>query len=284
MKNAVVTGASTGIGYATVQKLLDDGWRVFGSVRTKADAKKLSSAFGERFVPLVFDVTDEKAITKAVASVRKMLDGKTLDGLVNNAGIALSDPLLMQSTDDFRQQLEVNVVGTFAVSKLFAPLLGADPSLTGAKGRIVNISSTAGKVGLPFLGGYVASKHAVEGLSDSMRRELLVHGIDVIVVEPGFVVTPIWDKAEEAINPHLKGTVWETSAGAFNKLMLDMGRAGDPPSKVGAFIHKALTAAKPKTRYAPVYGKFSNFTLPKMLPDRVLDWVVSKQVGLKRES
>ena len=199
MKNAVVTGASTGIGYATVQKLLDDGWRVFGSVRTKADAKKLSSAFGERFVPLVFDVTDEKAITKAVASVRKMLDGKTLDGLVNNAGIALSDPLLMQSTDDFRQQLEVNVVGTFAVSKLFAPLLGADPSLTGAKGRIVNISSTAGKVGLPFLGGYVASKHAVEGLSDSMRRELLVHGIDVIVVEPGFVVTPIWDKAEEAL-------------------------------------------------------------------------------------
>src|SRR6478672_9843468 len=196
MRPVVITGASTGIGWATAKLLLDRGFRVFGSVRKQADADRLRAEFGANFTPLLFDVTDEPAVLAAAREVRAALNGETLFGLVNNAGIAVAGPVLELAADEFRRQMDINVIGPVIATQAFGPLLGADPSLKGPKGRIVMISSVAGKNGNPLSAPYCASKHAVEGLSESLRRELMLFGIDVVIVAPGAVKTPIWTKGQ----------------------------------------------------------------------------------------
>jgi NAD(P)-dependent dehydrogenase (short-subunit alcohol dehydrogenase family) len=198
MRSVVITGASTGIGWASAKLLLDRGFRVFGSVRKQADADRLKAEFGANFTPLIFDVTDE-AVLAAAREVRNSLNGETLAGLVNNAGIAVSGPVLELAADEFRRQMEVNFIGPVIATQAFGPLLGSDPALKGPKGRIVMISSVAGKHGNPMTSAYSASKHAIEGLSESLRRELMLFGIDVIIIAPGAVKTPIWSKAEGAL-------------------------------------------------------------------------------------
>ena len=197
MQSVVVTGVSTGIGWGIAKVMTAKGFRVFGSVRKQADADRLKAELGERFSPLIFDVTDEAAVARGAAEVGAALDGERLWGLVNNAGIAVAGPLLESTADEFRQQLEVNLVAPMMVIKAFAPLLGTDRARTGPPGRIVNISSVGGRFAAPFVGLYAASKHGLEGLSQSLRRELMLFGIDVIIVAPGSVATPIWDKAEQ---------------------------------------------------------------------------------------
>lgn len=283
MKNAVVTGVSTGIGRGIATVLAKQGWRVFGSVRKEADATALQASLGDSFVPLVFDVEDDDAIVAASVAVRGYLGGRTLDGLVNNAGVALSAPLLVQTVADFRKQIEVNLVGMFAVTRAFAPLLGAEPGLAGPKGRIVNISSVGGKIGPPFLGAYAAAKHGVEGFSESLRRELQLVGIDVIIVGPGSVATPIWDKAEAASSNHLAGTIWERPFLAFQAALIKEGRKGMSPDDVGEVVRTALTVARPKARYAPVAGKLLNWMLPTTLPSRLVDRLIGGQLGLRPE-
>lgn len=281
MKTAVVTGISAGIGEATVAALLAQGWHVFGSVRKQADAVLAVDRFSsERFTPLLFDVTDEAAILQAVEQVRVHLNGRTLDGLVNNAGSSYTNPLMVQSVEDFRMQMEVNVVGMFAVTRSFFPLPGGDSALTGAKGRIVNLGSAGGRIAFPLLGAYVTAKHAVEGLSGALRRELQFVGIDVIVVGPGPVQTSIWDKAEAQTYPEVDGTIWDKPFRKYVNWMIDNGRQGIPAERIGELITHALTTRKPKTRYAPVKGKFSNETVPSLLPDRTVDRVLGRQFGL----
>lgn len=280
MKTVVITGVSTGIGKGIASVMVGSGWRVFGSVRKDADARSLQAELGESFTPLLFDVEDEDAVVAASVVVRTHLAGRTLDGLVNNAGIALSDPLLVQSVADFRKQIEVSLVGTFAVTRAFAPLLGADPAFAGPKGRIVNMSSVGGKIGPPFLGAYAAAKHGVEGFSESLRRELRLVGIDVVIIGPGSVATPIWDKSEAAPSAHLLGTIWERPFRAFTDQMIRTGRKGLPPERIGEVVRTALTVAKPRARYAPVPGKLLNWTLPTMLPSRVVDRLIGRQLGL----
>src|SRR5207244_3844583 len=163
MKSVVVTGASTGIGWATAKLLLDRGFRVFGSVRKQADADRLRREFGVNFTPLIFDVTDEAAVLAAAREVRSALAGETLAGLVNNAGIAVAGPVLELAADEFRRQMDVNFIGPVIATQAFGPLLGSDPTLKGPKGRIVMISSVAGKNGNPLTSAYAASKHAIEG-------------------------------------------------------------------------------------------------------------------------
>jgi NAD(P)-dependent dehydrogenase (short-subunit alcohol dehydrogenase family) len=280
MKSVVITGVSTGIGRGAASVLVKNGWRVFGSVRKEADGRALKTELGEAFKPLVFDVEDNDAILAAAEDVRSHLAGRTLDGLVNNAGSSFTDPLLVQSVADFRKQIEINLVGTFAVTRAFAPLLGADPSLAGDKGRIVNISSVGGKMGPPFLGAYAAAKHGVEGLSESLRRELQLIGIDVIIVGPGSVATAIWDKAEALSLDHLAGTIWDKPFRAFTDYMIKNGRKGLAPEQVGEVIATALTISSPRTRYAVVKGKFLNSTLPSMLSSRTVDRLIGRQLGL----
>ena len=159
MKQVVITGVSTGIGYACVKVLVDRGFRVYGSVRKPADAARLQQEFGEEFVPLLFDVTDEPAVQAGAEKVKAHLDMATLDGLVNNAGIEIAGPLAYLPTDQFRYQLEVNLTGPLIVTKAFLPLLGADQSRKGRPGRIVNISSAGGKIAGPFTGAYSASSN-----------------------------------------------------------------------------------------------------------------------------
>jgi len=280
MKQAVVTGVSTGIGRGAVSVLVKQGWHVFGSVRREADARALAVEFGDAFTPLIFDVEDNDAVLAAAELVRARLAGRTLDGLVNNAGASFAGPLLLQSVAEFRQQIEINLVGMFAVTRAFAPLLGADPSLTGDKGRIVNISSIGGRMGPPFLGAYAAAKHGVEGFSESLRRELQLVGIDVVIIGPGAVQTAIWDKAEAAPLDHLAGTIWERPARVFQDYMIKGGRVGLTSEEVGETIAAALTTPHPKARYSVMKGRFMNETLPRLLPRRTVDRIMGRQLGL----
>jgi NAD(P)-dependent dehydrogenase (short-subunit alcohol dehydrogenase family) len=156
MRSVVVTGTSTGIGWGTTKVLIARGFRVFGSVRKKADAERLSAEFGTAFVPLVFDVTDEDAVGSAAARVGDALAGEKLFGLVNNAGVVFAGPLLELPLGEFRQQIEINLTGVVITTKAFGPLLGTDRALTGPPGRIVNISSVGGKNAVPFLSPYAA--------------------------------------------------------------------------------------------------------------------------------
>jgi NAD(P)-dependent dehydrogenase (short-subunit alcohol dehydrogenase family) len=197
MRYVVITGVSTGIGYAATQELIQHGYHVFGSVRKRADGERLQVTLGANFTPLYFDVTDETAIRAAAETVQRAVGDQGLFGLVNNAGIAIGGPLLHLSIDEFRRQFEVNVFGLLLVTQAFAGLLGARTHSPHPPGRIINISSVSGRIAYPFIGPYAASKHAVEAISDSLRRELRLYGVDVIVIEPGAVRTPIWDKLEQ---------------------------------------------------------------------------------------
>ena len=281
MQSVVVTGVSTGIGWAAAKILVERGFRVFGSVRKPADAERLQQEFGAAFVPLLFDVTDEAAVRAAADSVRAQLRGETLFGLVNNAGVAIPAPLLHQPIADFRKQVEINLVAQLLVSQAFLPLLGTDRSLKGKPGRIVNISSSSGKNGSPFVGAYSASKHALEGFSESLRRELMLYGIDVIIVGPGPIKTPIWDKAGEIDLAQYQETEYVEAMQRFQKYAIDSGRNGYPPEKVAQVVLRALTAARPRVRYAVVPGNpLVNF-LQGWLPKRLLDEIIARGLGLK---
>jgi NAD(P)-dependent dehydrogenase (short-subunit alcohol dehydrogenase family) len=279
MQSVVITGASTGIGWATAKLLLDRGFRVFGSVRKQADANRLGSEFGANFTPLLFDVTDEAAVLAAAREVRTALGGETLFGLVNNAGIAVAGPVLELAADEFRRQMDVNVIGPIIATQAFGPLLGSDPSLKGPKGRIVMISSVAGKNGNPLTAAYAASKHAIEGLSESLRREMMLFGIDVIIIAPGPVKTPIWSKAEEVDISAYKNSPFFPALERLRKFMLHLGEIGLPPEKIAERIADALTSASPKVRYQITPDPMRHL-MTAVLPKRMVDKIIAKRLGL----
>ena len=279
MQSVVITGASTGIGWATAKLLLDRGFRVFGSVRKQADADRLKREFGANFTPLLFDVTDEAAVLAAARQVRAALNGETLFGLVNNAGISVAGPVLELAADEFRRQMEVNVIGPIISTQAFGPLLGSDPSLKGPKGRIVMISSVAGKNGSPLTAAYAASKHAIEGLSESLRREMMLFGIDVIIIAPGAVKTPIFSKAEEVDISAYKNSPFFPALERMRKFMLKLGESGLPAQTIAERIADALTSVRPKVRYqitADPMRRLMNAVLPK----RMVDKIIAKRLGL----
>jgi NAD(P)-dependent dehydrogenase (short-subunit alcohol dehydrogenase family) len=279
MRSVVITGVSTGIGWATAKLLLSSGFRVFGSVRKQADAERLRSEFGANFSPLVFDVTDEAAVLAAARDVRAALNGETLAGLVNNAGIAVAGPVLELAADEFRRQMDVNVIGPIIATQAFGPLLGVDPSLTGPKGRIVMVSSVAGKNGNPLMSAYSASKHAIEGLSEGLRREMMLFGIDVIIIAPGAVKTPIWSKADEVdISPY-RNSPFFPALQKIRKFMLQLGEGGLPPEKIAEAIVGALTLASPKVRYSITPDPMRHI-ITAVLPKRTVDRIIARRLGL----
>jgi NAD(P)-dependent dehydrogenase (short-subunit alcohol dehydrogenase family) len=279
--SVVVTGASTGIGWGAAKVLIQERFQVFGSVRRAEDAERLSKEFGTAFTPLLVDVTDHDAVLRAAATVATALKGRTLFGLVNNAGIAVPGPLLHLPIDEFRRQIDVNLTAQLAVTQAFAPLLGADRSRTGTPGRILMISSVAGRNGMPFIGAYNASKFALEGMSEALRRELMLYGIDVIIIAPGSVVTPIWDKAMEADLAPYSSTPYGPSLVGVRDFMVKMGRAGLTPEAIGRSVHRALTVASPKVRYTVVPNPVETFVM-SILPKRVFDRIIAKRLGLRR--
>jgi len=275
MRAVVITGASTGIGRAIAEHLARSGWKVFAGIRKAEDGEALVAAV-PAISPLMLDVTEE---------VASAIGEATLGGLVNNAGIARMGPLAIQPMDEIRAHFEVNVFGAIAASQGFAPLLGMDTARKGEPGRIVNITSVGGKIASPFLGAYTATKHAMESVTDTLRREMLVYGIDAIAVGPGAVRTPIWDKAEDANEGQpYQDTAWAGSIEAFSKVMLEGGRDGLAPETVAEVVETALTARKPKARYAPVPNKLTNFTVPTRLPKRWLDSIFASRFNIERRS
>ena len=272
----VVTGASTGIGEA-IAKRLDSGFRVFAGVRRDEDAEKLRAA-GANIVPVMIDVTDRASIDAAAAQVREAVGDDGVAGLVNNAGIAVSAPLEFLPVDELRRQLEVNVVGQVAVTQAFLAPIRA------AKGRIVNIGSIGGKIAFPLAGAYAASKHAMEAITDSLRRELRPWGIEVSIVEPGGVVTPIWDRGRETAvqiladappeAEQLYGGLIEAALARVEKIT----ESGMHPSEIAEVVHHALTSSKPKTRYLVGSEAKQQARVAAVLPDRVFDRLVAREL------
>jgi len=284
MHNVVVTGVSTGIGWGILKVLIGRGYRVFGSVRKTQDAERLSKEFGELFVPLIFDITDEAGVHTAAQQVRQQLNGETLFGLVNNAGVAVPSPLMHQPIQDFRKQMEINLIGQLIVTQAFLPALGTDHAMKGNSGRIINMSSVSGRSGYPFLGAYAASKFALEGFSESLRRELMLYGIDVIIIGPGSVATPIWDKAEELDISIYAHTGYAEAIRRIYKYMIEDGRNGYPPEKVGEVVLHALTTPKPRIRYAVVPGNPIRHLVQGLLPRRVIDRIIARNLGFKSKN
>jgi len=283
MRSVVVTGASTGIGHGAAAILTRAGFKVFGSVRRAQDGERLVRELGPNFVPLTFDVTDEAAVKAAANEVNAALKGESLFGLVNNAGIAVPGPLMHLSADEIRHQLDVNVIGQMIVTQAFAPLLSGIPSKGARPGRIVMISSVGGRIATPFMGPYNASKFAIEALSDSLRRELMPQGIDVIVIAPGAVATAIWDKADAIDVSRYDNTPYAGSLARLKQAAIDGGRKGLHEDVLGRAIHKALTVARPRARYVVTPDPLQ-YLIGVSLPKRVLDRVVASRLGLRPAS
>jgi len=282
-KDVVVTGVSTGIGRGTTKVLISKGFRVFGSVRKQADAESLKREFGDGVVPLIMDIKDADAVHQAAQKVGSMIGDRNLVGLVNNAGIVVGGPLLYLRPSEYRRQLDVNMISPLVVIQAIAPLLGTDKKRRGPAGRIVTISSSIAKVAVPLLGAYSSSKSGLEGMSDVLRRELMLFGIDVVLIEPGTVNTAMYDKGEKEDLSEFKPTEYWAAVQQFQKYIVTEARTnGLPPERLGEAVHVALTTAKPKARYAVVPQRFKNWTLPRLLPTRMLDAQLAKMLGLTK--
>jgi NAD(P)-dependent dehydrogenase (short-subunit alcohol dehydrogenase family) len=282
MKAILITGVSTGIGNAAARALVELGYQVFGSVRRPEDAERLQEELGDHFTPLLFDVTDSAAITTAVKQVAEATGSEGLYALVNNAGIVIPGPLKYMPLEDFRAHFDVNLFGLMDVTQQFLPLLGAAENSPYPPGRIINISSTSGRVAYPFMGAYAATKHALEGFSDSLRRELMLYGVDVIVIQPGTTNTPIVHKFADQIRRY-EETDYGHMFTMLEEQMADREKSGLPVSKVVEAIVTAVESPRPKARYAVPRKWLGSWILPRLLPDRWLDRVVDSRLDIKKE-
>ncbi len=272
----LVTGASTGIGWATVECLVQDGCLVFAGVRREEDGDRLLATFQDRVHPVRLDVTRSEDLEAARGVVQDHLHGRGLAGLVNNAGIAIGGPLEYVAPEALRKQLEVNVIGLHAVTREFLDLVRQ------GHGRVVHIGSISGRIGSPFIGPYAASKHAVEALADALRQELMPEGIHVAVIEPGQVRTPIWDKGvkssgaiSDAIPPEGKAR-YRSRLQAFRFLLEQAPRHAIEPREVALAVRHALFAAEPKARYVLGRDAQVRLFLSRLLPIRVMDALVAR--------
>lgn len=269
----LVTGVSGGIGRAIAEALAEAGYRVYGSVRNERDAAALAG----RIVPLVFDVTDGAALSRAVARIEADVGAAGLQALVNNAGVSIAGPLAHQPMAELRKTFDVNVFGLLDVTRACLPLLGAGGVPRVRPGRIVNIGSVQGAFSVPFMGSYAAAKHAVEALGQALRRELLPSGIEVSTIEPSFIRTGLFDKAAALDSTHpYRGTRYAEAWERFNaSLRRDEANAPSPERVVRAVLH-AIESPRPKTRY-PLH---SIWYIGRWLPDRWFDRLILKATGL----
>ena len=269
-KVVVITGVSTGIGHSLAISYLKLGFKVFGSIRLTTDAADLVAGFPEQFVPIVMDVTDQRSVTQAAEAVHSA-SPEGIDVLINNAGIAVGGPLLHLPAERMSEQLDVNVTGVLRVCQAFAPMMMGD-SHTKKPGRIIQISSVSGKLAMPFIGPYAASKFALEAMSESLRRELLLYGIDVIIVGPGAIKTPIWKKSIQPVETGFTETPYAQAIQQFQKIFVDKAIAsGFSPEYFAQKIVDISLSRSPKTRYTFIAKRFTNWVLPRILPARWLD-------------
>ncbi|GIW35755.1 SDR family oxidoreductase [Meiothermus sp.] len=278
MKTVLITGASSGIGEACALWLQDRGYRVFAGVRKNTDAETLKQKSKGHLRPVLLDVTDETSIREAAQLV--FSQAPQLDGLVNNAGIAVAGPLEFLPLPELRRVLEVNVVGQVAVTQAFLPLLRK------ARGRVVLMSSISGRVAAPLMGPYAASKFALEAIGDALRRELGPWGIEVSIIEPGNIQTPIWGKGvawgealKQQLPPEAIRLYGRAIDGILNYIRAQDG-SGLHPNEVARVVAQALASARPRTRYVVGRDARAGALLARLLPDRWVDrFIAGRRLG-----
>lgn len=257
-----------------------EGWRVFASVRREEDAAGLRDAASGRLVPLMLDVTEADQIAAVAEQIGVVVGGGGLDGLVNNAGMAVMSPLETIPLDDLRKQLEVNLVSQVAVTQAMLPLIRT------ARGRVVFLSSIGGRMALPFGAPYHASKYGIEAVTDCLRQELRPWGIEVIAIEPGSIDTPIWERGEKRADaaaekaPPAQEALYGEQIESFRGAVRRTAERGIPPTKVADAIRHALTARRPRTRYLVGADARGQALLGRLLPSRLMDRIIARAMGL----
>ncbi len=273
-KTVLITGASTGIGRACALHMDHLGWHVYAGLRDEADAASLRAEGSGRLKPVFLDVTDAASIAEAHSVVAAEVGEAGLSGLVNNAGIPYGGPVEFLSLDKVRHEFEVNFFGAIAVTQAFLALLRR------ARGRIVNMSSVGGMVSAPFVAPYSSTKFALEALSDSLRMELSPWHMEVAVIQPGAIDTPIWNKAGSVVNDLIGGAP-QQGLDLYGKAIEGMAARyaphGIPTEHVSRAVAHALTSAHPKTRYA-IGREGAVVRLARCLPDRLRDWLILSQL------
>ena len=276
----LVTGASTGIGSDCVRFLHEKGIRVLAGVRRSEDGEALRAAISEQITPVLLDVTDPHSIESARKEVLTAVGAKGLRGLVNNAGIFAVDPLEIADLEESRAIFEVNVIGLIAVTQSFLPLIRE------AGGRIVNIGSVQGYASLPYSGVYSASKFAIEGITDALRRELRPWGIPVSVIEPGAIQSLIQSKAVTNVEGKIERLsapqreLYGEGLQIIQKGLEIEQNIAIPGEEVARAVHHALTAERPRLRYRVGSDAKKLYRQFRTLPDRMLDRIVNRLLGL----
>ncbi|MEV7671655.1 SDR family oxidoreductase [Streptomyces sp. NPDC000963] len=276
-RSVLVTGASSGLGRVCALELERSGFRVFAGVRAAADGESLAQeAAHGRITPVRVDVTEEKSITAAAERIASAVGDGGLWGLVNNAGICVSAPLECVAPEQLRRQLDINVVGQLAVTQAFLP------QLRRSRGRVVNVTSGLGSVAIPYLGAYASAQFAKEALTDVLRRELRPHGVDVSVVQPGAIMTPIWGKVAETARAAMDGVpehVAELYRVPFHRFLhgneQQARESGTRPEDFARTVGRALTVRRPKSRYRVGRDARTVSVLARALPDAALDRYLS---------
>lgn len=280
LRSVLITGASTGIGRVCALHLDGRGYHVFATVRKESDAESLKKAASWRLRPVFLDVTDQDSIRQAEESVAAELGDRGLTGLVNNAGIAVPAPIEFIPLEDLRRQLEINLIGQVAVTQVFLQ------HIRRACGRVINMSSFSGQIALPFFSPYAASKFALEAVSDSLRVELRPWGIKVIVIEPGSIKTPIWEKSlEKTVQrfndyPEAAYELYGRFMDRVVQVATESGLSGLPSATVAKAVERALTARSPKARYIIGGGTRLSILAAKLAPVWLRDWVIARQMGI----
>lgn len=275
MYNSVlITGAAGGIGEATAVHLAHQGFKVYAAARSKDKLSALSGLGAGRITPLTMDVNDDASIDAALEEIAA--DGAPLYGLVNNAGVNITGPIEQVPIDDWRRQYETNVFGVVRVTQKVLPQMRE-----AGRGRIVNIGSLAGRVAAPFISIYASSKHAVEGLSDGLRRELAPHGVKVSVVRPSFINTGFGHQQQEGLEKYMgEGEPYAEQIAIF-KAWHAKGHPNAPgPSVVAEAVHDALTASRPRSRYTVPFKAHGFLLMRNLMPSAVTDRILARVTGL----
>jgi NAD(P)-dependent dehydrogenase (short-subunit alcohol dehydrogenase family) len=275
-KTILITGCSTGLGFAAARAFAVRGYRVIATVRSEADARRVEAQSKGSIHCVLCDVTVKEQVAELPGAVRRITGDGVLDGLINNAGVLhVPCPVEFQKMEDIRAVFDVNVFGMMAVTSALLPLLGTDPVRTQA-GRIINISSIEGKVASPFISTYATTKHAIEGFSSALRRELRLFGIKVIIVAPGGIQSEMFRKHQV---PPLVGTAYEEPFRKLNSLVKEMEKESATAEEVARFLVRVFEKRRPKARYAH-WRAFMDSPWTILIPDLWWDAMVGKMLGL----
>ena len=284
-KSIVITGVSSGIGHETVAYFIEQGYTVFGSVRSEADYERLQADFPDNFTPLKFDVVDKEAIQAAVGKVQEVLGDNLLTALVNNAGIALAGPLELVDDDRFEHQLMVNVVGLRLVINAFLPLLGAslDRPSDQRSGKIINISSISGILNAPINGSYSIAKHAVESVGEVYRRELMMYGIDVVSIQAGPIQSRIWEKNIGSMS-EFADSDYAPMIEKVEAMMAEAQKVAKPARVMSQRIHEIIDDRNPRTAYIIHSRVLPVYLVSHWMPARWVDRMLHRRLGAASSS